>query len=353
MYSSPEGRNLFRFLGFFWAILLAGNCYAVQAYHIGNSLTLGLDLGRLTNWATARGQTYTGGRHIQLGARLHEIWVNPSGNQFPVAPYGSFNTALPNNSFDVLTLEPYLESAATAQARIADFTQLAAGDPQVYVYQIWPWKAWGDYAVNWNRTANGSGDITMPTRSYYQQLMGNLDPATRLIPTGEVLYEVDALIKAGGLPGFASITQLYLDDNCTCHLNDVGNLVLASTVFATIFKQDPSGLPIPESVTPQAGLILQQVAWDVVTGHHHSGVPEQGDFNADGVVDARDYTVWRDGLGSVYTEEDYDDWRAHFGFVAEDGAGSWAGSIAVPEPIVATPIICTLTICTIVRRWRR
>ena len=34
-----------------------------------------------------------------------------------------------------------------------------------------------------------------------------------------------------------------------------------------------------------------------------------GDFNHDGTVDAADYTVWRDGLGSAYTLEDYADWK--------------------------------------------
>jgi hypothetical protein len=29
-----------------------------------------------------------------------------------------------------------------------------------------------------------------------------------------------------------------------------------------------------------------------------------GDFNGNGAVDAADYTVWRDGLGSIYTQAD-------------------------------------------------
>lgn len=63
-----------------------------------------------------------------------------------------------------------------------------------------------------------------------------------------------------------------------------------------------------------------------------------GDFNADGKVNAADYVVWRDGfvpfdplmpnLRSIYTMDDYDIWRAHFGTGA--GAGTTVG--AVPEP---------------------
>src|SRR5262249_15044183 len=38
-----------------------------------------------------------------------------------------------------------------------------------------------------------------------------------------------------------------------------------------------------------------------------------GDFNYDGTVDAADYVVWRKGLGTTYTQSDYDTWRSHFG----------------------------------------
>ena len=34
-----------------------------------------------------------------------------------------------------------------------------------------------------------------------------------------------------------------------------------------------------------------------------------GDFNFDGTVDAADYVVWRNGLGTAYTQNDYGVWR--------------------------------------------
>jgi hypothetical protein len=40
-----------------------------------------------------------------------------------------------------------------------------------------------------------------------------------------------------------------------------------------------------------------------------------GDFNLDGAVDAADYSVWRDGLGSAYTAADYNSWVTNFGAV--------------------------------------
>ena len=73
------------------------------------------------------------------------------------------------------------------------------------------------------------------------------------------------------------------------------------------------------------------------------GVP--GDYNGNGVVDAADYTVWRDHLGQTspdYTLQnegmstgtvdtaDYDFWKTHFG-ASGAGAGLLSGG-AVPEP---------------------
>jgi T5SS/PEP-CTERM-associated repeat protein len=55
-----------------------------------------------------------------------------------------------------------------------------------------------------------------------------------------------------------------------------------------------------------------------------------GDFNMDGKVDAADYVVWRKGLGTTYTQNDYNVWRFHFGQTAGSGSGVTA-SAAVPE----------------------
>jgi hypothetical protein len=66
-----------------------------------------------------------------------------------------------------------------------------------------------------------------------------------------------------------------------------------------------------------------------------------GDFNNDGTVDTADYVVWRKGLGTIYTQNHYDVWRAHFGASLGTGSASTGYplgasadplSSAVPEP---------------------
>lgn len=72
-----------------------------------------------------------------------------------------------------------------------------------------------------------------------------------------------------------------------------------------------------------------------------------GDFNKDGFVDAADYTVWRDGLGTTYTPEDYDVWRMHFGESTAPTAGA-----AVPEASAAILVATALFSVGIIRRVR-
>lgn len=111
-------------------------------------------------------------------------------------------------------------------------------------------------------------------------------------------------------------------------LNDQFQLITAAAGLSGEF----ASLELPE-LSP--GLV-----WDVTYGDESldlrivanvTSVP--GDFNHDGIVDAADYTVWRDGLDVIYTLADYDIWREHFGHGSEIGPSGSSGVVgAVPEP---------------------
>ncbi|MEX2170614.1 MAG: hypothetical protein WD851_14965 [Pirellulales bacterium] len=53
-----------------------------------------------------------------------------------------------------------------------------------------------------------------------------------------------------------------------------------------------------------------------------------GDYNQNGIVDAADYTVWRDGTSGEFEQHEYDAWSANFGAVIVSSSG---GNTLVPE----------------------
>ncbi|MEX2091149.1 MAG: hypothetical protein WD971_00655 [Pirellulales bacterium] len=103
--------------------------------------------------------------------------------------------------------------------------------------------------------------------------------------------------------------------------------------------------------------------------------PLAGDYNNDQVVDAADYTVWRDSLATTtplvnetaslgtVDAADYDAWKANFGTVAAGAASRVAGtdakrwsdpgSSAVPEPATLLVIWVGLLTVGAALRWER
>lgn len=79
-----------------------------------------------------------------------------------------------------------------------------------------------------------------------------------------------------------------------------------------------------------------------------SGGGLDGDFNEDGVVDAADYTTWRAGLGTTFTEADYLLWRSNYGAVA----GSASSTSTVPEPSMALLTLLASAGISLTRRRR-
>jgi hypothetical protein len=87
---------------------------------------------------------------------------------------------------------------------------------------------------------------------------------------------------------------------------------------------------------------------------------QDGDYNRDGTVDARDYDVWRGGFGSKTNPEadgnqdgvidvaDYVVWRARFSGVMfaaarpQDSSGTAPSDFAVPEASNSTAILVVI-----------
>jgi hypothetical protein len=74
-----------------------------------------------------------------------------------------------------------------------------------------------------------------------------------------------------------------------------------------------------------------------------------GDFDTSGTVDAADYVVWRKGLSTIYTQNDYELWRANFGYGATNASVTNGG---VPEP-TSFALLALAAVCTCLLHGRR
>jgi hypothetical protein len=98
------------------------------------------------------------------------------------------------------------------------------------------------------------------------------------------------------------------------------------------------------------------VVYGPFTAPPNPGAGVNGDFNNNGVVDAADYVLWRNGgpLQNDPTEgvqaADYNTWRANFGRTAAGGSSLAAGASAVPEPAAAASLLVVAAAAMWVRR---
>jgi hypothetical protein len=80
-----------------------------------------------------------------------------------------------------------------------------------------------------------------------------------------------------------------------------------------------------------------------------------GDFSGNGVVDAADYSVWRNGLAiGKYRADEYADWKANFGRTDGGTAAISPFQVTVPEPVSwQFPYgLFVMLACATRRRWK-
>ena len=211
----------------------------------------------------------------------------------------------------------------------------------------------------------GVGPIKSPVRN----LSGRIEPGA---PIGELVVDGDlsnqaAATLAFDLGGTTAITQYdriavgrsaFLAGTLEVSLANaftpaVGNMFTILTAANSIVGEFDN-LLLPGGFTWNVTYNANTVVLAVM------GIGGQaGDYNGDGLVDARDYTIWRDSLGAIGSNlpadgnnngaidsGDYTIWKNNFG----QGAGSGAtSSSAVPEP--ATLLLFTLSggLCLLTR----
>jgi T5SS/PEP-CTERM-associated repeat protein len=186
--------------------------------------------------------------------------------------------------------------------------------------------------------------------------------STASVNLGSAEYDGALEIEIGGL--LADIDYDQINHNIGSGVAQLGGTLNVS-LLNSFMPQSGDAFDILTAVGGVSGTFASMVLpalsgnlfWNIIYGSNSielavatASLP--GDFDANGVVDAADYAVWRKGLGSIYTQDNYDVWRANFGQTS--GAGSSLASaksqLAVPEPAAST---CLLMALAVTRFWRR
>lgn len=326
-------------IGVFSLLVMSMSARATElrVYHIGNSVTDTLRYSALKAMVQAnpdRGMVYQYGRHTIPGSPLEYIWNTPRGGS--VEPSGQwYDVALPSSTWDVLTLQPFDRPLTNDMDYAQRFINLvrtfpANSNTQIYVYSRWPRRErvapgvsqWLpiNYAAAWATTYNPSSTAinNLENQDYFEQLLAGLrtqnagsSPEIRMVPVGDVLLEIDQRLRDGRIrgitgntlftetPGVLDINILYPDG---IHFGNLGQFIVGTTFYATLFRDDPTGLIVPNayklasdnpafrsadfnfpgvildpnlpSITDQTILDIQQAVWDVVRTHPYSGIPE-------------------------------------------------------------------------------
>ncbi|MCA9189064.1 MAG: PEP-CTERM sorting domain-containing protein, partial [Planctomycetales bacterium] len=200
-----------------------------------------------------------------------------------------------------------LQGSAAAEVHVAQYTQSATGTLQVDLGDIYP----DTYDV-----LNVDGDVTLAGTLQVSLIDLGSDP---FLPAGDESFRV---------------------------LTSTGSL---ATRFDTVLWPTlPPGLEWSIRYTHQAVFLeINEIAILL------------GDYNHNGVVDAADYTVWKDAFGSttdlaadgndngVIDAADYTIWKDNFG----QTAGSVANVSAVPEP-ASLVLVCLALVAIAAKRPR-
>ena len=159
-------------------------------------------------------------------------------------------------------------------------------DLQVYVYARWPRQGKDDFDTAWLKKYTGGWDGTNETKDYFERLTLELRKAypklkkpILMVPVGHVMYELNQRMKAGEVPGYKQIKDVFADG---IHLNNVGSYVVGCTYFATLYRENPKGLPAePYKVTdPKLAEVIQDTVWKVVSTHELAGVAKTAEHRA-------------------------------------------------------------------------
>ncbi|QDA36221.1 hypothetical protein E4191_19060 (plasmid) [Paracoccus liaowanqingii] len=252
-------------------------------FTIGHSL-VGLEMPHMMNSMGRGGVT---DYQVIIGAPLRVSWES-SGASF--AQGKDSRKALATGDYDAvimteaIPLDSHLKWSGTVQnaLRFANLAYSANPDVQTYIYETWhgfdfhkgnlrDWRAGLDsFGPKWESILDGVNEA----------LPADAKPML-MIPAGQAMANLYDAIAAGQVPGVTSIRQFFVDD---IHLNINGNYFVTMVHQATLYGENPDGLPERTfspwgsypAVNPALADALQKVAWETVNEYDRDGVNDNG-----------------------------------------------------------------------------
>jgi len=287
----------------------------LRVYYIGNSVTDIIGYKDLVKLAAARKNTVVWGRQMIPGAPLSWLFTHPAEG-FNEKPFGLPTQAFADFEWDVISLQPFdrqLHGGTPEKPDgdvdiIQNYINMSikkSPNVQYYIYSRWPRMtrdgkgyafdkqafkstegkvdleklgAYDDYTDRWEKKFDGSYNLTNESRDYFEKVLlevrknnPTLKKTPLLVPVGDVMNELHKRMKAGEIAGYKSIYEIYADP---IHLNNWGRFVAGMTYYATMFKENPTGLPsaaygVENPVLTKA---IQQTIWKVVSENPYTGV---------------------------------------------------------------------------------
>ena len=270
-----------------------------RAYFVGNSVTDTLDYRAFAGLFAARGRALAWGRHTIPGTPLFLPWKGASEGRtdgFVEAPYGNARLALEGYAWDALVLQPfdrherdldaggYDEGDVASAARYIGAAARRNPGVRVFVYARWPRMAKGGRALEfdkrayldagrppdalpegldawrdlWERAYTGGWDGTNESRAYFERLARTLRGTelglrrpVAMIPVGHAMARLDARMRAGRVPGYRTVWELYKDG---IHLERAGSYLVGCAFYAALTGEDARGLPTVPYGIPDAAL---------------------------------------------------------------------------------------------------
>ena len=258
----------------------------VRTFHIGNSLTFGIDRW-LQPAAQSAGKSLDYHRFTFPGAAIDYLWQHPGSGSGDTNYAAAFQSLAP---IDHIFTQPFagrdkpIENEAEYSQKFYDLARQNSPNVQAWLYAQWP-----DKSMVEKRT-QGLGSalpLNLPKPTTWQEGVDNnlkFIEAVRekvnqtytgkpvlIVPAGPALAALKTEIDAGRVPG---LTDFWKDISADgLHLQYRGNYMVALVFYACLFKESPEGKVsvLDSGLTSQQAAIFQRLAWQTVHDYSFSG----------------------------------------------------------------------------------